>query len=69
MIATLKERAKTLVELVDSAHYYLADEIKVDEKAAKKFFTKDAAGPIASLIEKLNGLDDFTEAEIGRAHV
>ena len=67
MIATLQERTKTLVELVDSAHYYLTDEIKVDEKAAKKFFTKDAAAPIGSLIQKLSALDDFTEAAIEQA--
>jgi len=67
MIATLRERAKTLVELVDSAHYYLVDEIKVDEKAAKKFFTKDAEGPITGLIQKLSALDDFTETTIEHA--
>jgi glutamyl-tRNA synthetase len=67
MIATLRERAKTLVELVDSAHYYLADEITVDEKAAKKFFTEDAATPIAGLMQKLAALDDFTEAAVEQA--
>ena len=67
MIATLQERAKTLVELVDSAHYYLADEIEVDEKAAKKFLTKDAAAPIDSLMQKLSALNDFTEAAIEQA--
>ena len=46
MIATLQERAKTLTELVDAAHYYLAEDIIFDEKAAKKFLTKEAAAPI-----------------------
>src|SRR5262245_11425844 len=67
MIATLQERAKTLVELVDSAHYYLADEIEIDGKAAKKFFTKDVAAPIGSLMQKLSALDDFTGAAIEQA--
>ena len=39
MLATLQERAKTLTELVDAAHYYLSDEIALEEKAAKKFLT------------------------------
>ncbi|MEK7210191.1 MAG: glutamate--tRNA ligase, partial [Candidatus Binatota bacterium] len=39
MLATLRERAKTLTELVDLAHFYLTDEISLEEKAAKKFLT------------------------------
>jgi glutamyl-tRNA synthetase len=67
MIATLQERAKTLVELVDAAHYYLSDEIKLDEKAAKKFLTADAAAAIQSLIDKLSALGEFTESAIEQA--
>jgi glutamyl-tRNA synthetase len=67
MIATLRERAKTLVELVDSAHFYLADEIKVDEQAAAKFLTKDVAAPMMSLMQNLSALEDFTENAIEQA--
>jgi glutamyl-tRNA synthetase len=67
MLATLQERAKTLTELVDAAHYYLSDEIVLEEKAAKKFLTRDAAAPIQSLIEKLAMLSEFTEAAIEQA--
>ncbi|MGH7809919.1 MAG: glutamate--tRNA ligase, partial [Candidatus Binatia bacterium] len=67
MIATLRERAKTLVELVDSAHFYLADEIKVDEKTAAKFLTKDVAAPLMSLIQNLSALENFTEKAIEQA--
>lgn len=67
MIATLQERAKTLVELVDAAHYYLSDEIELDEKAAKKFLTREAAAPIRSLIDKLAALGEFTEPAIEQA--
>jgi glutamyl-tRNA synthetase len=67
MIATLRERAKTLVELVESARYYLSDEITFDEKAAKKFLTKDVEEPLQSLIEKLSNLGNFEEAAIEEA--
>jgi glutamyl-tRNA synthetase len=67
MIATLQERAKTLTELVDAAHYYLVDEISLDEKAAKKFLTRDAAEPIESLIQRLTALGDFSAASIEQA--
>jgi len=64
MIATLQERAKTLVDLVDQAHFYLTDNIAIDDKAAKKFLAADAAKPLSTLIERLTALDDFSEAKI-----
>ena len=64
MIATLRERAKTLVELVDQAGFYLHNDIAIDEKAAKKFLTPDAALPLTRLADKLAALDDFSEAKI-----
>jgi glutamyl-tRNA synthetase len=64
MIATLRERAKTLVELVDAAHYYLSDEIRFDDKAAKQFLTRDADAPLKTLIQKLTALKDFTKPAI-----
>jgi glutamyl-tRNA synthetase len=64
MIATLRERAKTLVELVDAAQYYLSDEIAFDEKAAKKFLTNDVEAPLQTLIGKLSNLIDFDAGSI-----
>src|SRR4029077_5781776 len=64
MIATLQERAKTLVVLVDQAHFNLSDDIAIDDKAAKMFLTADAAKPLSKLIERLTALDDFSEANI-----
>ncbi len=69
MIGTLRERAKTLTELVDSASYYLTDEITIDEKTATKFLTKDIATPIQALGQKLSELTDFTEGGIEQAFV
>jgi glutamyl-tRNA synthetase len=67
MLATLRERAKTLTELVDAAHYYLSDDIVLDPKAAGKFLTKDAVPPIETLNEKLAALSDFSEPAIEHA--
>ena len=61
MIATLRERAKTLVELVNLAHFYLSDDIPFNEKAVKKFLTLEAREPLAELIQKLEALADFSE--------
>ena len=67
MVKTLRERSKTLVELVDSATFYLTDDISIDEKAAKKFLTSQIRGPIAKLIQQLTGLDNFIVANIEQA--
>jgi glutamyl-tRNA synthetase len=66
MIRTLQERAKTLVELVDMARYYLSDDFSRDEKAAQKFLKAEMAAPLKSLTERLTALDDFSEAAIER---
>jgi glutamyl-tRNA synthetase len=65
MVATLKERAKTLVELVDFAKFYLRDDIEIDAKAAAKFLkpeVKEQLAALASELEKISG--DFAEASI-----
>jgi glutamyl-tRNA synthetase len=60
----LRGRSKTLVEVVDSAGFYLLDDISIDETAANKFLTAEIRVPLAKLIDKLAGLDEFTEANI-----
>jgi len=67
MIATLRERAKTMAELVDMARYYLDEQIIYDENAAAKFLTPAAANSITSLASKLAALSEFTEANIEQA--
>ncbi len=64
MVATLRERAKTLAELVESARYYLTDDISLDEKAIKKFLTPEVAEPLKNLIARLSAQKDFDESGI-----
>lgn len=63
MIATLRERAKTLVELVDFASFYLNDELAIDPKAAAKFLRPEIAPALAALIGEIEALAaaDFAE--------
>ncbi|HUO06358.1 MAG TPA: glutamate--tRNA ligase [Candidatus Binataceae bacterium] len=68
MVATLRERAKTLVELVDFASFYLKDNIDLDPKAAAKFLRPDIAGPLRDLASGLDSIGgEFTEAAIQSA--
>jgi glutamyl-tRNA synthetase len=56
----LKERAKTLVELADSAQYLFATRpLALDEKAAQ-ILDADARATIAALLPALEALDDWT---------
>jgi len=53
MVATLRERAKTLVELVDAAHFYLSEEISIDPAAARKFLKPEISEPLGVLRAQL----------------
>lgn len=64
MVATLRERAKTLVELVDFAKFYLTDDIEPDPKAAAKFLKPEIKEQLAALASELESVADFSEAGI-----
>ncbi len=67
MVETLKERAKTLVELVDFAKFYLRDDIDIDPKAAAKFLKPEVKEQLASLASELGKIaGDFSETSIQR---
>jgi len=59
VITIHQDRAKTLVELAQSLHYFYKDFDNFDEKAAKKNFKAAALAPLEGLIEKLTELDDW----------
>jgi glutamyl-tRNA synthetase len=63
MIATLRERAKTLAELADFASFYLKDQIEIDPKAAAKFLKPEILEPMRALADELNAHEgELTEA-------
>jgi glutamyl-tRNA synthetase len=64
-VATLHERAKTLVELVDFASFYLKDAIEIDSKAAAKFLKPEIAEPIRALSAEL----ELIEGEVSESSV
>ena len=53
MVATLQPRAKTLTELVDTAHFYLRDDIPMDPKDRAKFLTPNIKPVLTTLRERL----------------
>jgi len=68
MIATLRERAKTMVELVEFARFYLSDTIVIDPKAAAKFLKPEVAAPLRALADAIEALGgEFTEHRVQAA--
>lgn len=63
-INTLKERAKTLVELANSLKCYILEYVEIDPKAKEKFLKPENIRHLSELKELLSGLSDFTSTEI-----
>ncbi len=60
VIALVRERAKTLVELADLSFYFYQDDFTYDQKALEKAFKKEGAATILHEIsEQLRGLKTF----------
>jgi glutamyl-tRNA synthetase len=66
MLDTLRERAKTLVEMVEQGRFYFEAPATYDAKAAPKLLTAEGARRLGLLIERLDGLSEFTTAAIER---
>ena len=61
VIETLQPRSKTLVDMVEAAKFYYAEEVEYDEKAAKKFLKPETAALLKRCADDLEALTDFTE--------
>ena len=64
MLDTLRERAKTLVELVEAGRFYFERPAAYDPKAAQKLFTPEGARRLQLMIERLESVTEFTVAAI-----
>ena len=64
---SLRERARTLVELALSMKYYLLEEVEIDQKARDKVLKPEAIKLLAELKEVLAGVTEFTPPEIEKA--
>ena len=64
MVETLRERAKSLVELADMAHYFLTETVEIDEKAGRKHLVPEAKSLLHEVSVKLGNLADFNQTGI-----
>ena len=64
VVASLKERAKTLKEMAQMARFYFEDPQEYDEKGKRKFLKPKVAPLFQDLVEELSGLPDFSEESV-----
>jgi glutamyl-tRNA synthetase len=62
-LATLRERARTLVELAEAARFYVSDTVEMTPKAAAQL-GPDVAPVLDELVERLERLDAWDERNI-----
>jgi len=58
VLETVNRRSKTMLELLENAHFYYDDQFEYDAKGAKKFFKAPALDPIQRLREGLADCDE-----------
>jgi len=67
VVATLRDRAKTLVELAEFCGFYLVDTIEPEPKAAAKHLTPEVAPALGDLDARLAALGAWDEPSIEEA--
>ncbi len=68
VVDTLKERARTLVELVEAGRFYFERPGGYDSRAAQRFFTPEGAGRLDRLIRRLGEIEPFEPEALERLY-
>lgn len=67
LVVALRERCKTLVEMVAAATPYVQQEVVIEEEAAKKYLTPRIVPALAKLADGLASLSEFSHAALEKA--
>jgi glutamyl-tRNA synthetase len=68
MLETLRERARTLREMVEVGRFYFERPASYEDKARAKLFTPAGAERLGMLIERLQALEPFTAPALEALH-
>ena len=63
LVVLVKERAKTLVEMVEWVKPYFGQGVSLEEDVANKFLTPDIAPVLAQLVERFAAFPAFSKQE------
>ncbi len=64
VVAALRERAKTLVEMAEGSRFFYSEIDSYEEKAARKHLTGDATAPLQAVRDRLAALDGWAAQPI-----
>ncbi len=64
VIASLKERCRTLIEFTSAARYFFSEDIETDPEAAKKFLIPGNRGVLEDVLKGIESLPAFSETDI-----
>jgi glutamyl-tRNA synthetase len=67
-VLSLRERAKTLVEMADLSEFYFCEEIAYDEKAAGKFLTPETVPVLDQMIVSLSK-ESILDKKVGHGFI
>jgi len=64
VIQTLQPRSKTLVDMAKGAAFYYQDDVRFDEKAAKKFLKPDILPVLQKSVDYIESLETYTQESL-----
>jgi len=63
LVVLVRDRAKTLIEMVDWVRPYFGQAVTIDEEAAKKFLTAAMAPILGKLLARFEAFPDFSKQQ------
>ena len=66
VIAALKERCRTFIEMANAARYFFLEEVEFDEQAAAKFLVPENKEILEVLLQGIEGLTELSQENIDR---
>lgn len=63
ILCSLRQRGRTLVEIVEMADFYFTSEFKYDEQGVKKNFNDDSLKSLKEIKEKLSKVNELSESD------
>jgi len=67
VVIVMRERCKTLKEMAEQSHFFFGDTIEYNQEAVAQHLTADKKASLSLLLEKLQGLDNWTQDNIKQA--
>ena len=66
-VITLKPRSKTILEMAEKAQFYFQSDYPYEEKGVEKFFNNDSMLLLEKILERLKGVENFSEQDLETA--